>query len=225
MEEWRRLTTLYGEMGEVEIRELAGQINDLTPTAQQILRDEMRKRGMPDERPPGPSFASLSPQFVRDNRTLSHFVPESGETEPLGEADDNRPLDFSWKTLLCECTDLPQARAISRVLMGAGIESWIERPRQYYVEPSNARVVVAADQLEHARQVLEQPVPQAILDEEWEVQEAPAYELPVCPKCHAADPTLESVEPSNSWLCESCGHTWTDPVPDESTSPKQLPAR
>src|SRR5215472_11135217 len=98
MEEWRRLTTLYGEMGEVEIRELAGQINDLTPTAQQILRDEMRKRRMTDERPPSPSFASLSPQFVRDNRTLSHFVPESGETEqPLGEADDNRPLDFSWK--------------------------------------------------------------------------------------------------------------------------------
>ena len=37
IEEWRRLTTLYSEMGDIEIQELAGQINDLTSNAQQIL--------------------------------------------------------------------------------------------------------------------------------------------------------------------------------------------
>ena len=39
LEEWRRLSALYSEMGEIEIRDLVAQINDLTPTAQQILRD------------------------------------------------------------------------------------------------------------------------------------------------------------------------------------------
>ena len=50
MEEWRRLTALYSEMGDIEIRDLAAQINDLTPTAQQIFRDEIKKRGI-TERP------------------------------------------------------------------------------------------------------------------------------------------------------------------------------
>jgi hypothetical protein len=41
VEEWRHLTALYIEMGDLEIRELATQINDLTETAKQILRDEL----------------------------------------------------------------------------------------------------------------------------------------------------------------------------------------
>ena len=44
MEEWRRLTALYGEMGDIEIRELTSQINNLMPIAQQILRDELKKQ-------------------------------------------------------------------------------------------------------------------------------------------------------------------------------------
>ena len=44
LEEWRRLTALYSEMGDIEIQDLADQINDLTPTAQQVLRDELKKR-------------------------------------------------------------------------------------------------------------------------------------------------------------------------------------
>ena len=49
MEEWRNLTALYSEMGDVEIRELADQINDLTDTAKQILRDELKKRGIAEQ--------------------------------------------------------------------------------------------------------------------------------------------------------------------------------
>jgi hypothetical protein len=217
LEEWRRLTTLYAEMGDIEIQDLADQINDLTPAAQQILRDEMKKRGIADGQSARPGFPSFSPGVVRDSRALSHFVPASaGTEESVEELDEDTPLEFSWKTLLCECTDLPEARALARMLMGAGIESWIERPTPYYVDPGPPKVLVAADQLEHARQVLEQPIPQNLLDEERELQNAPQYEIPVCPKCKAPDPTLESIEPSNNWLCESCGYTWSDPVPDPS---------
>ena len=206
-------------MGDVEIQELADQINDLTPTAQDVLRDELKKRNLLENRPASSPFTSLSSQHGKDRRTVCHFVPASAEvSESIEEIEEETPVEFSWKTLLCECDDPLEARAIARVLMAAGIESWIERTAQYYAGPGGSKVVVAADQLEHAKQVLEQPIPQEILEEERELQNAPQYELPTCPRCGAPDPILESVEPSNNWLCESCDHTWSDPI-ENSTKP------
>ncbi len=107
------------------------------------------------------------------------------------------------------------------MLRRAGIESWIQRPGARFVVPwvdvlgvGDLQINVAADQLEQARAVVAQPIPQDIIDEHTEEEATPAYEIPACPKCKAEDPTLESVEPSNNWLCESCGHTWSDPIPD-----------
>ncbi len=221
MEEWRRLTTLYSEMGDIEIRDLLDQINDLTPNAQQILRDELKKRGIDERSPSVPPFPSMSSQHVRDRRTISHFVPASAEvasSEQEDEEDDDGSREYTWKTLLCECQDLAEARAVATMLMGAGIESWIERPQQYYVDPGSPSVKVAADQLEHAKAMLAQPIPQELIEEQRELEAAPAYEIPTCPKCKAEDPTLESVEPTNNWLCESCGYTWSDPVPDPTNT-------
>ncbi len=223
MEEWRHLTALYSEMGDIEIRDLIDHINDLTPNAQQILRDELKKRGLAERSPSRLPSPSLSPLHPRDRRTISHFAPASAETASLKqdeeEEEDDSPREYTWKTLLCECQDLAEARAIAQVLMDAGIECWIERPQQYYVDPSSPCVKVAADQLEHAKAVLAQPIPQELIEEQRELEAAPAYEIPVCPKCKAEDPTLESVEPTNKWLCESCGYTWSDPIPD-STAPQ-----
>lgn len=221
MEEWRRLTTLYSEMGDIEIRDLVDQINDLTPNAQQILRDELKKRGIAERTPSQPPFPASSPQHVRDRRTISHFVPASArvagsEQEEEQEEDEDGPHEYTWKTLLCECQDLAEAMAVATVLMNAGIESWIERTQQNYVDPGSPCVKVAADQLEQARAVLAQPIPQELIEQQRELLADPTYEIPRCPKCKAEDPTLESVEPSNNWLCESCGYTWSDPTPTQA---------
>jgi hypothetical protein len=42
--EWERLTRLYGEKSDEELLELAEDFGNLTETAQQVLRDEMKKR-------------------------------------------------------------------------------------------------------------------------------------------------------------------------------------
>jgi tRNA(Ile2) C34 agmatinyltransferase TiaS len=75
---------------------------------------------------------------------------------------------------------------------------------------SYPRVVVAADQLEQAREIAARPIPQEIIDEFNAPPEE--YKPPVCPKCGAEDPVLESADPVNSWLCESCGEQWSDPA-------------
>jgi hypothetical protein len=210
MEEWRRLTALYSEMGDVEIRELANQINDLTETAQQVLRDELKKRGLHETQ------QSAAPSVNSAGSAAIHYEPSSyryADTETIPE--DDGPVEYSWKTLLCECETQEQVLQLAEALRRAGIDSWIDRPTsRFFVR--NPRVMVAADQLEQARAVAAQPIPQDIVEElkKDETEEPQDFEIPVCPKCKAADPTLESVEPSNKWLCESCGYTWSDPIPD-----------
>jgi hypothetical protein len=72
MEQWRSLTTLYGKMGDLEIRELAANLGDLTEMAQQVLRDEMKKRGM-NEKPRSP----VRPIVVMQNRgTTRNSIPK-----------------------------------------------------------------------------------------------------------------------------------------------------
>ena len=50
-EEWRRLTQLYREMSDEELYELEDDFAGLTEQAQQVLRDEMKTRGLVRPRP------------------------------------------------------------------------------------------------------------------------------------------------------------------------------
>ncbi len=218
MEEWRRLTALYGEMGDIEIRDLADQINDLTPNAQQILRDELKKRGVSEKHSSGPA------QGKRDDDSAAvHWDGrEDSDLDPNGDASETGAPEYTWKTGLCRCDSIDEAAQRGEMLRRAGIECWVQRPGSRFVVPwleigvGDIQINVAADQLDQARAVVSQPIPQDIIDQVKEEESTPAYEIPVCPKCGAADPTLESVELSNNWLCESCGQTWSDPVPDSN---------
>ena len=44
--EWERLTQLYAEKSDEELRELTEDFGNLTDTARQVLREEMRKQGL-----------------------------------------------------------------------------------------------------------------------------------------------------------------------------------
>jgi len=193
-------------MGDVELLELDDAIGDLTEVAQQVLRDEMKKRGLSRER--AASEEQKIPEPLADAGWEGDAdLPADGD-EP---EQDDQPHEYTWKTLLCECEDAEQVWQLRTALKQAGIESWIEG-QGYRVarEISNPRILVAADQLEQAREVAARPIPQEIV----ELSKTPAeeFELPVCPKCGAEEPVLESADPVNTWLCESCGEQWTEPV-------------
>jgi len=198
IQEWQRLTSLYSEMGDVELRELTACIGDLTDVAHQVLREELKKRGFDTS-----NAASRPAESDRRQIHELSFVDESDDAN--GWSDDAQ--EFTWKTFLCDCENSQQARQLTEVLRRIGIESWIEGQR--FVGGLNGlRVIVAADQLDLARLIAAQPIPQEIIDESN--QETPEFELPRCPECGAGDPTLESVDAFNSWECESCGNKWTE---------------
>jgi hypothetical protein len=210
--DWQRLTEHYREISDEELQELAADFVDLTEAAQQVLRNEMRNRGM--DEPQAVYEAARRPAAVAPLRWASSVDPDAGamdEDASGANEDDDRPREFTWKTALCECDNVAQAWQIYEVLRQAGIESWIERPgSRYSLDISYPRVLVAADQLEEAQAIAAQPIPQEIID--LSKMDMPEFEAPKCPKCGAEDPVLESVEPTNTWLCEACGKRWAEPA-------------
>jgi len=215
-EDWQRLTEHYREISDGELLELAADFVDLTETAQQVLRNEMRNRGLDEPRAAGETRTTSDPAPPRWASSADLDAGANEFSDPGTNGEDDLPREFTWKPMLCECDDREQAWQIYEVLKRAGIESWIERPGSGILYP---RVLVAADQLDEAREIAARPVPREIVDELR--QEPPEFEPPKCPKCGAEDPVLESVEPANAWLCEACGKQWTESPPDPEGKPEE----
>jgi len=196
-------------MSEDELDELAVDFGDLTETAKQALRSEMRSRGLDD--PAAPTI-SVKPPIPLSNGSAS-VAPES-------EAEDNdASRDYTWKTVLCECSDYKEAWRIHAALARAGIESWIERQGSKYPTPwvgefmtGELQILVAADQLNQARAIAARPIPQDIVDESN--TEVPEFVEPKCPMCGSDDVVLEGVDTENRWRCELCDAEWTDAATD-----------
>jgi hypothetical protein len=256
MLEWQRLTEHYREMTDDELRELAADFTDLTNTAQQVMLSEMQSRGLGN-----PGAASVTPELPRPAPIASPTprpnhapdVPDSiagrlallfGACEPElvpdappAGAEANGPVDYTWKTILCDCDTVEQARQIQEVLRRAGIESWTERPQEFsstyarltglpnlqLIGAARPRILVAADQLDQARALAANPIPSEIVTESQ--AELPDFTPPSCPNCGAPDPILEGVDPVNSWKCEQCGRKWTDSVPAAAEKTGNAPAQ
>ena len=205
--EWQRLTEVYREKYDEELLELAADSGDLTEIARSVLADEMKRRKLSLPQ------ASAS-QGTGPNDALEAAVREQIEVAAPHHADAGAdgPHEYTWKVELCECSDSDEASAIYTTLERAGIQSFVEEHL-----PGGARIAVAADQLDQARAILAQPIPQDIVAEAK--TEVPEYVPPVCPACGAADPVLESADPVNAWECEQCGAHWTDAAEE----PPELP--
>jgi hypothetical protein len=201
--EWQRLTRVYHEKSDEELLELAEEFGNLTETAQQVLRDEMRKR----------SLAEPKPAPVADSkRSFGEWNPAAEQDSNLSAAADSADDDVASRAYLCECEDSDQVNQLGEALRCAGIESWAENLHAPFADRGlqTCRIFVRADQLAMAREIAARPIPQDIRDETT----APVgdFDPPICPRCGAADPLLESIEPSNRWACENCGARWSDPV-------------
>jgi hypothetical protein len=222
MTEWQRVTKVYRGMYDDELINLVADKDDLTDVARQVLEAELKNRGLGDLSHAGPARETPEPKHERRAALIGNQggAPQivldyrSRMTEP--------PMEYPWKTLLCECESMEQAQQLSEYLKLAGIDCWIEDPnapsRFKGLQIPKPRVIVAADQLEQAREVSANPIPKEIIEESKFV--APEFDMPKCPHCGAADPALEDVNPFNSWRCEGCGYQWAEPEKGEAANPE-----
>ena len=189
--EWQRLTELYREKSDEELLQLGEDFADLTDIAKQTLRDEMKRRGLAD---PGAEKKKSPPVVTRsesDPPAAIHWERQSNRYSPRNpEEEGDESQELTWKTLLCECESNEQAWQLGEVLRLAGIDSWIQEPGRGAWESQAIRMLVGADQLDAARGLADQPIPQSIIDESKHLDETPEYEAPTCPACGAEDPVL-----------------------------------
>lgn len=229
--EWRRLTEQYRSMSDEELRELAQDFVNLTETAQQALRQEMRSRGLGE---PGVEEASQPTNVPRAPGT-AHTEPERGPEHPafrtglLGRmpalipdapdgAVNESGQEYTWKIVVRDCETAGEAQYLVNALRSAGLDGWVQWPREF--GQGYSRVLVAADQLERARVIAAQPIPQKIIDESK--IEVPEFVEPKCPKCGAEDPILESIESVNTWRCEECETEWSDSAESRDGGPGSI---
>lgn len=213
---WQDLTDNYRQMSDGELLELAAKPEDLTEVAQQVLRDEISRRGLDKPQratPESGGVVSKSYHHVVGGVFRDEYVPSSTEdSEELDDDDggDEPAHEYTWKTLLCGCESNDQAWQLREALKRHGIESWVRAISASSMDVVGPQIYVAADQLEQAQTVAAQPIPQDIVDD-WNTV-IPEFEPPKCPNCGSKDGvTLESTDPVNSWFCEACGAEWTDP--------------
>jgi len=219
-QEWLRLTQEYRAKDDAELRELYREYADLTPVAQETLTAELRSRGL-DRQMAEEQLAAerdCTAAFERADEELrkraSRDAWDEAGDDGGDEDEDARPPVYTWKTPLCDGMEFDRAWQIREVLRRAGIESWLERPGAPFVTTirdagmGDLRVVVAADELDRARAVIANPIPQDVIDESH--LPVPEYVPPRCPSCGAEDPILESTEPVNGWKCEICGSEWSE---------------
>jgi hypothetical protein len=217
-QDWQWLTENYRTMLDGELEELADDFGNLTETAQQVLRSELRNRGLPE--PGAAGVTPTRPDASAGLRWASSVDPDAGvsQSKEVDRDEDSSPREYTWKTQLCECETTEQANQIREMLRRAGIDSWVERPGTRW-SVFSPRIVVAADQLQQAIEIARQPIPRDIVEQS--TAEVPEFIAPRCPKCGVEDPVLESAEPTNSWLCEACGKQWTEPAIDADGEPEK----
>jgi hypothetical protein len=212
MAEWQRITKVYRGMYDDELINLVADKEDLTDIARQVLDLELKRRGLGDLSHAGPAHEIPEPKHERRAALLGNQGGASQIVLDHRARLNEAPIEYSWKTLLCECESMEQAQQLSESLKLAGIDSWIDDPnaasRFKGIDQAAPRVLVAADQLEQAREVAANPVPKEIVEDSKFI--APEFEMPKCPHCGAGDPALEGVNPFNSWRCEGCGCQWTE---------------
>lgn len=158
--EWQRLTDQYRRMSDEELIDLAEDFADLTEAARQVLRTELKSRGLSDPQtvaaaprpqpvrsvplrpPPQTSNAPKDSDSIVDRAAMAFGVglPELVPDTPDTESEEvSGPHDYTWKTPLCECDTEEEAWQLSEALKQAGIESWIDRPQAY--SPRHASLV------------------------------------------------------------------------------------
>jgi len=201
-----RFAAHYATLGDDDLLDLADDIDSLTEGAQFALGQELEKRGLGSMR----SISEEQDNEESDALTRAEEREAARQAAPL-ESETDGPGEYSWKTDLCEFETRAEAVQRMEMLRRAGIESWFVNPAAYfadpYAQPATYRISVAADELEEAQRVIANPVPADIVELS---ESAPEFEMPTCPRCHAGDPVLIDTEPADKWLCESCGHEWSD---------------
>lgn len=201
-QERQRLASLYSDMSDAELLKLDEDPSALTNVAQEALRAEMSRRKLAE---PAPSPA-----------------------EP--------DIEFQKLVTLRQFRDLPEALLAKGALESAGIESFLADDNMVRMDwfisnlIGGIKIKVKPEDLEAAREILDQPIPEG-----FDVEGVGDYQQPRCPKCESLDVTFQQLNDPvaygslfirlpipvhfKAWRCRVCKHEWKDAGSDTTQEP------
>lgn len=115
---------------------------------------------------------------------------------------------------VCACDSTEEGNLVRFVLGREKIASAL-RQNQGRFDLHGPKVVVAPDDLEEAQAILARGISPELREEFGAATAEEEFQEPECPHCGSKEVVLESVEPTNQWLCEACEVRWDDAIPEE----------
>jgi hypothetical protein len=200
---------LYREMPDGELLKLTAQSGQLSDPAWEALEDELERRNLELPEPelmPGPEILAKSNLLI-----LERF------------------------------RDLPEAMLAKGKLASEGVESYLGDDNTVRMDwlwsnlLGGVKLLVSADDVEAAKRILAEPIP-----EEIDFEGAAEYRQPRCPKCQSLDINFEELYKPiaygslfvnlpiplqrTGWICQTCRHTWEETLqePEQETTDPTL---
>jgi hypothetical protein len=206
-QEWLRLNQSYQKMDDDELLQLRDDFDDLTPTAQEILRPILQSRGIPEvvhtAPPPVTQYADYS--FLRTT------------SSPQGtDVTDRDSLLKDNGVAVRACESMDDASLLRDYLQENKIESLVITTKRGY-PVRFPEILVFPQDVEYATKLLDQADVDAFR-RGAEAEPAPVIEgSSECPACGSSEILLQPSSPDclNAWQCANCGRSWQDNLPTD----------
>jgi hypothetical protein len=147
-QEWLRLNQRYQQMDDVELLQLRDDFDDLTPTAQEILRPILQARGMWSS----PEITHAAPAAIRE-ADYSFLRTTSDAQGP--DVTDRDSLLKDKGVAVCACESLDDASLLRDYLQEKKIESLVVTTKRGY-PVRFPEIMVFPEDLEHASNLIDQ---------------------------------------------------------------------
>jgi hypothetical protein len=206
-QEWLRLNQRYHEMDDFELRQLRDDFDDLTPTAQEVLRPILQARGIWSL----PEAAKAPPVAIQ--RADYSFLRNTSDAQGPEVLDRDSLLKDNGVAVRA-CASLDDAGLLSDYLKENRMESMVITTKRGY-PVRFPEIMVFPEDVEHASALLDQADVEALR----RAAEADSGQIidgsSQCPGCGSVDILLQASRPGclNAWLCANCGRSWQDNLP------------
>ena len=236
-QERQQLADHYSRQVDGRLEKVAREGYELSDLAKEVLRAELKKRGLQVE------LAQFVPARIKkapepaDRPEADAPEADAGAGQELPQL-DSEAEDEELVTIR-RFRDLPEALLAKGSLDSAGIECGLADDNMVRMDwfYSNAiggiKLLVKAEEAASAEQILSQPIP-----ENFDVSGVGEYEQPRCPKCGSLDINFRELDPATyfslgvtylgvgvpipihrqAWRCHSCDVEWEE---DDMAEPGQ----
>jgi len=216
-----RLVEFYCGQMDGELEKVSGQAYELTDLAREVLKAEIRRRGLSVE------LVENAPVVVKKEPLAMPGDPPPPELPTESHIPYSGEFELRNLVTIRKFRDLPEALLAKGSLESAGIEAVLTDDNMVRMDwfwsnlMGGVKLHVGSEDAEAANNILDQPIPDG-----FSVAGVGEYKQPRCPKCQSLDVNFQELDRPvafvsayfkvpiplrrRAWRCHSCYAQWED---------------